>query len=61
MRLKFAAIVLSLEPDCESIENKAKEFGLNLKSTGDSLIFYTESNGTEEGLNWSYPYYHLQQ
>lgn len=51
MRLKFAAIVLSLEPDCKSIENKAKEFGLNLKSTGDPLIFYTESNGTEERLN----------
>lgn len=51
MRLKFAVIVLSLELDCESIENKVKEFGFNLKSIGDFLIFYIELNGIEEGLN----------
>lgn len=53
--LKLGAIVLSLEPDCKSVENKAKEFGLILEGTGQPLMFYIELNETEGRLNFFSP------
>jgi len=45
--LQSGAVVLSLELNCESVENKVKEFGLNLESIREPLIFYIESSDTE--------------
>lgn len=53
--LKLGAIVLSLEPDCKSVGNKAKEFGLILEGTGQPLMFYIELNETEGRLNFFSP------
>lgn len=49
--MKSGVVVLSLELNCESAENKVKDFGLNLENVRETLIFYIESSDTEWSFN----------